>query len=177
MLRIPTALAQIVLAIGSVVLFHGSSCSVALCVEDCDPCVTQCICHHTCQHPNAAGFEDSHRLVAFELLQAVNAAQGVQQTFAWIDGLSVARATGHSEFGARELREFAEGVLGVNRGLLGLSPELGRWEFSATDVAGDFALVSFTRVDAAENPAEGSLEFVFDARGKLVEIDRAIPNS
>jgi hypothetical protein len=177
MSRIPSAVAQILIALGSVALFRGSSCSFALCIEDCDPCVSQCQCHHTCQHPNSRAFEPAHRLVAFELLQSAGEDGATHQTFAWIGGLSVARATGRDECTPRDLREFAEGVLGVNHELLDLDPSRGHWEFGSVELAGEFALVAFTRVDAGGRAAEGALEFVFDAHGKLLEIDRTLPGS
>ena len=175
--RLPFRLASILFAVGSVVLFRGSSCSVSLCIEDCDPCVTLCKCHHTCRHANLVGFEESHRLVAFELLESRAPDGSARRVCAWIDGLSVARATGRSEFGARELREFAEGVVGVNHELLDLEPELGHWEFGGVELAGEFELVHFGRVGAGKRAAEGALDFLFDARGKLLEIERAVPGN
>ena len=174
MARIPSALAQILLALGSLLLLRGSSCVMVYCSEDCDPCLTQCQCH-TCPHATALAFEPAHRLVAFELIQSADEQHSTRQTLAWIDGLSVSRATGHTEIAPRDLREFAEGVLGVNSLLLDLPAALGRWEFAAVDLAGEFALVTFVRKDAQEGPAEGRLEFLFDARGKLLEIDRTLP--
>jgi hypothetical protein len=167
---------QFLLALGSMVLLRGSGCVVVYCSETCDPCVTQCQCH-TCPHAAVLDFEPAHRLVAFELIQSANEQRSTRQTLAWIDGLSIARATGRQEFAARDLREFAEGVLGVNSGLLDLPAALGRWEFVAVDLAAEFGLVTFTRKDAQGRAAEGLLEFLFDARGKLVEIDRTLPQS
>jgi len=116
-------------------------------------------------------------LVAFELIEEVDG-QGLQhQTLAWIGGLEVAHATGHQEFAPRDLREFAEGVLGVNHELLDLEPALGHWQFGSVELAGEFALVTFARVDGAGRAAEGALEFVFDKHGKLLEIVRAVPRS
>jgi len=174
MRRVPSALAQLFLALGSMLLLRGSSCVVVYCSEDCDPCVTQCQCH-TCPHAMALGFEPAHRLIAFELIESVHEGNSRQQTFAWIDGLFVERAIGHAEFGPRHLREFAEGVLGVNSALLDLPAALGHWECAAVDLADEFGLVTFARKDAQGSPAEGRLEFLFDARGKLVEIDRTLP--
>jgi len=165
---------QVLLAFGSMLLLRGSTCVMVYCSEDCDPCVTQCQCH-TCPQHAALAFDPAHRLVAFELLQSTDAQRSTRQTLAWIDGLSVARATGRQEIAARDLREFAEGVLGVNSGLLDLPAAFGRWEFAAVDRAGEFGLVTFTRKDAQDRPAEGLLEFLFDARGKLLEIDRTLP--
>ena len=166
--------ASILLGLASFVLLRGSSCVVVYCSETCDPCVTQCQCH-TCPHAAAPAFEPAHRLVAFELIESAGEQRTTQQTFAWIDGLSVSRATGHTEIAPRELREFSEGVLGVNSGLLDLPAALGRWEFAAVDLADDFGLVTFTRKGSRGEPAEGLLEFLFDTRGKLLEIDRTLP--
>jgi hypothetical protein len=165
-------IAHVLFALASLVLLRGSSCVMVVCNEyDCDPCVMQCKCS-TC--PQSA-FVDSHRLAAFELLESTAPDGSARRVCAWIDGLSVARANPGAEAGARELREFAEGVLGVNHELLDLESGLGHWRFSAVELAGEFALVAFTRVDAAGAPAEGSLAFLFDARGKLLEIDRTLP--
>jgi hypothetical protein len=177
MLRIPAALAHVLLALGSLVIFHGSTCAYAVCVEDCDPCYSQCLCHTTCQHPYALAFEPAHRLIAFDPQQIPGEDGTTRQVFAWIDGLAVPRATGRAEVTPRDLREFAEGVLGVNHELLDLDPALGHWEFVSVELAGEFALVSFAQVDAAGHPAQGTLEFVFDVRGKLLEIDRALAQS
>jgi len=172
--RVPSALAQVLIALGSVILLRGSSCVMVYCSEDCDPCVTQCQCR-TCPNNAAMAFEPAHRLVAFDVVQSATEPDSVQQTFAWIDGLSTSRATGRTEVGARELREFAEGVLGVNSGLLDLPVALGRWDFVAVDLADEFGLVTFNRTDPRGSPAEGRLEFLFDARGRLLEIDRTLP--
>ncbi len=169
-------LGHVLLALGCFALLHGSTCVVVYCSEDCDPCVTQCKCH-TCPHPQAQAYEPAHRLLAFELIEELDA-QGLQhQTLAWIGGLEVRHATGREEFAPRDLREFAEGVLGVNHELLDLDPALGHWQFVSVELAGEFALVTFARVDTAGRAAEGALEFVFDKHGKLLEIVRAIPRS
>jgi hypothetical protein len=173
MRRIPAALAPFLLAFASFALLRSSTCVVAVCSEHgCDPCLQQCLCS-TCPHPT---FEDSHRLVSYELLRSSGPDGGEQLTCAWIAGLSVARATGRADFTPRDLRGFAEGVLGVNHELLDLESALGHWEFGSVELAGEFALVSFTRVDAGGQPAEGALEFVLDARGALLEIDRTLPH-
>ena len=165
------SLARVLLAVGSFALFHASTCVAAYCSEDCDPCVTTCQCH-TCSHPQAQNFEATHRLVSFELARRPGADGMVQETFAWIGGLSVTNATGRKEITAHDLREFSEGVLGINRELLDLPAELGHWTFAAVEVAPEFALVSFVRADAA-----GQLDFVFDTHGQLLEIDRTLPGS
>src|SRR5258706_293917 len=144
MRRIPASVAHIFLALGSFALLRGSTCVVVYCSEPCDPCVTQCKCH-TCPHPGAMAFEPAHRLVAFELIEEVDG-QGLQhQTLAWIGGLGGAHATGHQEFAPRDLREFAEGVVGVNHELLDLEPALGDWQFGSGALAGGFRLVTFAR--------------------------------
>jgi hypothetical protein len=166
--------ASILLGLSSFVVFHGSTCVMVYCSENCDPCVTQCQCH-TCPHPQAMAFEPAHRLVSFERACFANADGSTQETFAWIGGLLVANATGRSEITAKDLREFAEGVLGVNRELLDLPASLGRWEFAGVDLAQEYELVSFVRRDARSHAGPGSLAFVFDAHGKLLEIDRTLP--
>jgi hypothetical protein len=160
MRRIPTALAQVLLALGSFALLRGSTCVVVYCSETCDPCLTQCKCH-TCQGQHAQAYGPAHQLVAFELSEQLDAQGMKRQTLAWIGGLSVVNATNRTDVTARDFREFAEGVLGVNHELLDLEP----------------ALVTFTRVEAAGGAGEGTLEFVFDARGGLHEIVRALPRS
>ena len=134
MVRIPGALAHVLLALGGLALFHGSTCAVAVCVEECDPCYSQCLCHHTCQHPGALAFEPSHKLVAFELVESTQLDGSARRLCTWIGGLSVTRATGRTEVNAHDLREFAEGVIGVNRELLDLEPGLGHWQFASVEV-------------------------------------------
>jgi hypothetical protein len=176
MRRIPTALAQVLLALGSFALLRGSTCVVVYCSETCDPCLTQCKCH-TCQGQHAQAYGPAHQLVAFELSEQLDAQGMKRQTLAWIGGLSVVNATTRTDVTARDFREFAEGVLGVNHELLDLEPALGYWSFGSVELAGEFALVTFTRVEAAGGAGEGTLEFVFDARGGLHEIVRALPRS
>jgi hypothetical protein len=171
MRRIPAALAHSLLAIGSLALLQGTTCVAVYCSEDCNPCLTQCQCH-TCPHAVMMGFDASHRLVSFELVRHPAAEGCVQETFAWIGGLAVINATGRSEITGKDLREFAEGVLGVNRELLDLPAGMGPWTFASVDLAQEYALVSFVRAGA-----QGQLEFVFDTHGKLLEIDRTLPGS
>jgi len=173
MRRIPASVAQILLALGSFALLRGSTCVMAYCSEDCDPCVMQCKCH-TCNGQQAQAYGPAHQLVAFELSEELDAQGMKRQTLSWIGGLSVSQATGRGEVTARDFREFAEGVLGVNQELLDLEPELGHWRFESTELAGEFVLVTFRRVDPAGAAGAGALEFVFDGRGKLLEIVRTL---
>lgn len=177
MSRFPGAFGSILLALGSVALFRGSSCSVSLCIEDCDPCVSICKCHKTCHHASVLDFVSTHRLALYELSVGTDVHELEHQTFAWIVGLSVPRATGRASFDAHDLREFAEGVIGTNRELVDLAGDLGRWEFAAVDRVGELWQVSFAQLDARGAPAAGSLVFVFDAAGGLLQIDRAIAGS
>src|SRR5689334_6689980 len=108
MRRVPAAFAHLLLALGSFALLRSSTCAVAICIEDCDPCTMQCKCHHTCQHANLIAYEPAHKLVSFELLRSTTADGGEQLVCAWISGLSVGRATGRAEPTPRDLREFAE---------------------------------------------------------------------
>ena len=174
MRRLSTALVQVLLALGSFALLRGSTCVVVYCSETCDPCVTQCKCH-TCPHQAAMAFGPAHELVAFELSHEVDAQGLKRQTLSWIGGLSGPNATGHSELAPRDFRQFAEGVLGVNEALLDLDPALGYWRFSSTELADEFVLVTFERVDGSGDRAAGALEFVFDPRGSLLQIVRALP--
>ena len=68
-------------------------------------------------------------------------------------------------------------MLGVNHELLDLEDGLGHWRFESTELAGEFALVTFARVDPSGAVGEGALEFVFDGHGKLLEIVRTLPRS
>jgi hypothetical protein len=173
MRRIPVAVAQTLLALGSFALLRGSGCVVAFCSEHgCDPCLTKCLCS-TC--PQALAFEPGHMLVAFELVESTGADGSRQLACTWIDGLSVPRATGRKEVTPLDLREFAEGVIGVNHELLDLEPGLGHWKFGSVELAGAYVLVTFGRVDSAGHAAPGALDFLFDAHGKLLEIDRTLP--
>jgi len=177
MVRIPAAFAHALLALCSLALFHGSTCAVAVCVEQCDPCFSQCLCHHTCSHTSQIAFEPAHRLVAFERIETTELDGSLRTTLAWIGGLSVARATGRPEASAHDLREFAEGVIGVNQELLELDAALGHWKFGSVELAGEFALVRFERAGAGAAGGTGELLFVFDAQGKLLEIDRVLTHS
>ena len=174
MRRIPTALARVLLALGSFALLRGSTCVVVYCSETCDPCITQCKCH-TCPHQAAMAYGPAHQLLAFELSHETDAQGLKRQTLSWIGGLFVPNATGHSEIAARDFRQFAEGVLGVNQELLDLEPALGYWRFASTELGREFVLVTFGRVEASGEAAPGSLEFTFDPRGSLLEIVRTLP--
>jgi len=173
MRRIPAAITHTLLALGSFALLRGSGCVVAVCSEHgCDPCLTKCWCS-TC--PQAQAFVPGHMLVAFELVESTAPDGSQHLVCTWIDGLSVPRATGRKEVTALDVREFAEGVVGVNQQLLDLEPDLGHWKFGSVELAGAYTLATFTRIDSGGHPAEGSLDFLLDAQGKLLEIDRSLP--
>ena len=173
MRRIPAAITQTLLALGSFALLRGSGCVVAVCSEHgFDPCLTKCWCS-TC--PQALAYEPGHMLVAFELVQNTGPDGSQHLVCTWIDGLSVPRATGRKDVTALDLREFAEGVIGVNHRLLDLEPELGHWKFGSVELAGAYTFVTFGRVDPAGHAAQGALDFLFDSHGKLLEIDRTLP--
>ena len=169
----PGLFSRVSLALGSVLLLRGSSCTVSYCVEVCDPCYTACYCDKICQQDVAASFEAGHRLQVFELVAGVDAEGRSHETLAWIAGLSVPRATGRDEFGAAELRRFVEGVIGVNAELLDLDPAHGRWEHAALEAGSEGALVSLRQVREGSTLA-GSLDFLFDVRGRLLQIERVV---
>ena len=161
----------------SIALFNGGSCVVSYCSEDCNPCVTTCQCH-TCHQNVAADWDSSHRMRVFRLHEEATSELAGRterhQTFAWIGGLTLERALGRTSFDDADLRQFSEGVIGVNRELLDLAPETGSWTFARIEHFEVGALVHFDELDPAGARAAGSLEFLFDPHGGLSEIDRIL---
>lgn len=160
-----SAVAAFFLACG----LSGAVCAVAVCTESCDPCVTdQCKCNTHCNH----GMTDavtSHRLTHYRLSipEAHAGADGetVVRTISDIVGLSLDIADGPVEHTAPDFRRFAEGVIEVN-GLV-LEPRRGTWTPRSVEAFPDAVVVGFA---GASDPA-ASLDFLFDRRGNLLEID------
>jgi hypothetical protein len=143
----------------------GSTCAVAVCVEDCDPCLpgAQCKCQHECHH----GFLDSqtaHKLPRYRLTITDDPRGGVVRTISDIVGLSLDLADGPREHSAEDFARFAEGVIEFN-GLVLQSRER-TWEPGMVQVFDESVVVPF-----APTGGEASLTFLFDRRGNLLEID------
>ena len=141
----------------------GSTCEVAVCVEDCDPCVSQCKCHTTCHH----GLLDSgtaHKLTSYRLSVVDDPQGGVVRTISEIVGLSLDLADGPRAHSPADFARFAEGVIELN-GLL-LQARGRTWEPGTVEVFDGSVVVPFLGAVGRE-----SLTFLFDRRGNLVEID------
>jgi hypothetical protein len=154
----------------------GAVCAVAVCVEDCDPCVSQCKCHHECKH----GFLDSqtaHRLSGYRLAITDDPRGGVVRTISEIVGLSLDLADGPRRHSAEDFARFAEGVIEFN-GLL-LQPRRGTWTPKAVEVFDTAVVVPFENasVSARREGVETTLEFLFDRRGNLIQIDEVRPGN
>ncbi len=145
----------------------GAVCAVVVCHENpsCDPCVTSnCKCETECHH-GALDAQASHRLTHYRLSIAEPSTGTVARTISEIAGLSLDVADGPIEHAAADFRRFAEGVIEVN-GLV-LEPRRGTWTPRSVEAFPDAIVVGFTGTIARSS----SLDFLFDRRGNLLEID------
>jgi hypothetical protein len=149
----------------------GAMCevAVAVCVENCDPCLSQCKCHHTCEH-SLLDSRTSHRLGSYRLLIVDQPDGGVVRQIVEISGLSLDLADGPRAHAAPDFERFAEGVIETN-GLL-LQARVRKWEPGMTQVIGESVVVPFQ-----SGSSEASLTFLFDRRGNLIEVDEVRPGS
>jgi hypothetical protein len=147
--------------------FSGAVCAVVVCHENpsCDPCQnTNCKCQTECHH-GALDAQTSHRLGHYRLSIAEPSAGMVARTMSEIAGLSLDVADGPIEHTAADFRRFAEGVIEVN-GLV-LQPMRGTWTARSVEAFPDAVVASF----AGTADEDSSLDFLFDRRGNLLEID------
>jgi len=145
----------------------GSSCTVAVCKEDCDPCVQQCVCSGTCHNGLAYDYETVHRFTTYRRAATLDADGVTSQEFTDIVGLSLDLAHGPVEHSAADYTRFAEAVIDVNSELL--APEGVRWTPEAVQLFQTAFVVPFRGESGAEQ-----LEFLFDRRGNLVEIHQVL---
>lgn len=160
---IATAIAAWFLVCG----LSGAVCAVVVCHENpsCDPCVTtNCKCQTECHH-GALDSQTSHRLTHYRLSIAEPSPSTIARTLSEIAGLSLDVADGPIEHTAADFRRFAEGVIEVN-GLV-LQPRGGTWTARSVEAFPDAIVVGF----AGTIEAGASLDFLFDRRGNLLEID------
>jgi len=141
----------------------GSSCAVAVCVEDCDPCLNQCLCHTQCNH-SIFDPMTTHKLSSYRLGVAEQRDGTILRTISEISGLSLDFADGLREHTSADFVRFAAGVIEFN-GLL-LQSRHGLWTPRAAETFDGAVVVPFA---STENRA--SLTFLFDRAGNLVEID------
>jgi len=146
----------------------GDSCTVAVCKEDCDPCVQQCKCSGSCANGLAYDFGTVHRLTAYRLISEQGAQGETGRTLTEIVGLSLDFAHGPVEHSAADYTRFARSVIDVNERLL--APRGTQWIPEPVQMFQTAIVVPFRGAGAQE-----SLEFLFDRRGNLVEIHEAYP--
>lgn len=144
----------------------GGSCTVAVCKEDCDPCVQQCVCSGTCHNGLAYDYETVHRFSTYRRTATLAPGRETTQAFTDIVGLSLDLAHGPVEHSAADYTRFAEAVIDVNSALL--APKGMKWTPGPVQLFQTAFVVPFR----GENEAE-QLEFLFDRRGNLVEIHQA----
>lgn len=144
----------------------GSSCTVAVCKEDCDPCVQQCVCSGTCHNGLAYDYEIVHQFSTYRRTATIAAEGETTQAFTDIVGLSLDLAHGPVEHTAADYKRFAEAVIDVNSALL--SPGGMKWTPEPVQIFETAFVVPFRGESGAEQ-----LEFLFDRRGNLVEIHQA----
>jgi hypothetical protein len=165
-MRAPARLGQVVASILAaffiVAGLCGSTCAVAICVETCDPCLQQCLCH-TCPHQNQSSGA-SHKLTRYRFSVFDDPQGGVVRRMSEIVGLSLDLADGPRTHSPADFERFAEGVIEFN-GLLLQSRER-TWEPEMVQVFDESVVVPF-----APTSGEASLTFLFDRRGNLIEID------
>lgn len=164
---ISRTVASAVAAIFLVAGLSGSSCTVAYCSEDCDPCVKQCKCSGTCQNGLAFDFETVHRFSTYRLTASLDPEGEATRTFTDIVGLSLDFAHGPVDHSAADFTRFAEAVIEVNPWLL--APGGRMWTPEAVQVFQTAFVVPFRGQSALER-----LDFLFDRRGNLVEIQQAL---
>lgn len=151
----------------------GAVCAVVVCHENpsCDPCVTNnCKCVTECHH-GALDAVTSHRLTRYRLSIAEPSEGTVARTISEIAGLSLDVADGPIEHTAADFRLFAERTIEVN-GLV-LQPRRGTWTARSVEAFPGAIVVGFA---GTADPA-ASLDFLFDRRGNLLEIDETRPVS
>jgi hypothetical protein len=141
----------------------GSSCTAAVCVEHCDPCFEQCLCHTQCQHA-VLDAQTSHKLSKYRLEIADQRDGATVRTISEISGLSLDLADGVREHTGADFVRFAAGVIEFN-GLL-LQSRRGLWTPQPVETFDGAVVVPF-----ASTESRGALTFLFDRRGNLVEID------
>jgi hypothetical protein len=141
----------------------GSSCTAAVCVEDCDPCFNQCLCHTQCNHA-VLDAQTSHKLSKYRLAVAEQRDGTIVRTISEISGLSLDFADGLREHTSADFVRFAAGVIEFN-GLL-LQSRHGLWTPRAVETFDGAVVVPFASTESG-----ASLTFLFDRRGNLVEID------
>ena len=142
----------------------GGSCTVAVCKEDCDPCIQQCKCS-TCQHGLAYDFGTVHRLTTFQLTEALDEEHEGDRSYSAIVGLSLDLAHGPREHSPAEIVRFARDVIEVNAGLL--APAGERWTPGPLEVFETSLVVPFR-----DERAGAALDVLFDRHANLIEIHR-----
>ena len=170
-MKLGQAIANVVAAVLLVAVLSGAVCAVAACSEDCDPCVAQCKCHTQCNHPLALDFDAAHRLRRYRMSVAADAEGGIVRTISEIEGLSLAFAYAARERSQEDFVRFARGVIQVNA-ILGDAPggDAKGWLAEPVEVFEASVVVPFARADSLAR-----LNFLFDRRGSLVEIDDVRP--
>jgi hypothetical protein len=122
---------------------------------------------------------ESLRLANFVVVPAVGdpAAHPVRRLVG-IEGLAVELPFPGSPDETEALRAFTARVLSDNPDLLALPPGAGRWTFDRIERSGEFLsviwrqeLAAVARALVAPGRPLGELVFLFDAAGRLVEID------
>lgn len=156
------AVATAIAAFFVVASLCGSTCVVAVCVENCDPCLNQCKCH-TCPHQHMNS-EASHRLTTYHFSVFDDPHGGVVRRMTEIVGLSLNLADGPRTHTPADFVRFAEGVIEFN-GLLLQSRER-TWEPGMVQIFDESVVVPFEPTNG-----DASLTFLFDRPGNLLEID------
>jgi len=157
------AIARLLAAFGIVSVLCGSFCSVTVCHEECDPCLSQCKCDNVCEGA-ALGGRASYRLASYRLSIVDDDRGGVVRSFSEVVGLSLDLAWGPRAHAAEDFARFAEGVIESN-GLL-LRPRRGAWKRRPVEAFDGGVVVPFTN-----EGGEASLAFLFDRDGILLQID------
>jgi len=160
---ITRTIASALLAIFLVAGLAGSACVVAVCKEDCDPCIQQCHCSGTCANGLGYDYTTAHRLSSYRVATSSDAEGAVARTFSDIVGLSLDRAHGPVEHAASDYARFAEAVIDVNAWLL--APGGREWAAEPVLVFGSGVVVPFHGEDERER-----LELLFDGSANLAEI-------
>jgi hypothetical protein len=160
---IPRTIASALAAVLLVALLCGGSCTVAVCKEDCDPCIEQCVCSGTCANGIDYDYRTVHRLSSYSLATSADGEGALTRTFSDIVGLSLDRAQGPVPHAAGDYARFAEAVIDVNAWLL--APGGRAWTAEPVLSFDSAVVVPFHGEDETER-----LELLFDGGANLAEI-------
>lgn len=149
----------------------GGTCHASYCVEECDPCLQQCLCQKTC-HQTSAAFQAAHALVAFEVVDEAGDEGAHQRNYTEIRGIAVRRAGQVSIPEMDECVRCARGVLLVNARLF--RRDASEFTLRQAERCASGTLLHFQREHA--DRVTDLVTFFFDPIGNLMQIAHDAPD-